>query len=188
MTDALIAEFWDGEKFVARLSGSHEIVEFDEIDSLSPIMLGNRLPKAIVAKMAKTLMDPDKYYTHHGFRNAPRRSTIRHNVFSRFSGGASGHLYGGAPQPGFLEGFTQLKLIIGLYEAGYTELARDVCIGFCDTNLELMPDFGYRETVPTSENKWRPVEAIGFGKCSALSSAIFLVLAGFLASISKEGE
>ena len=171
LTGVLIDEFWDGEKFIARMSGSHEIVDFVSIESRSPLMLGARLPKAIIDKMASAMMDPDKFYTHHGFRGAPRQ----------YDGD-------GKPLPGFIEGFTQIKMIIGLYEAGYKELARDVLIGFCDANLELLPDFGYREAAPTPENGQRQVEAIGFGKCSALSSAIFLVMAGYLAKISKEEQ
>ncbi|MCL2069175.1 MAG: hypothetical protein FWH00_04670, partial [Oscillospiraceae bacterium] len=80
----------------------------------------------------------------------------------------------------------QCKMIIGLYEAGYKELARDVLIGFCDANLELFPDFGYREVIPSPGNGQQMPQSIGFGKCSALSSAIFLGLAGYLAKISKE--
>jgi putative isomerase len=164
MLEVLLRDFWDGEKFIARVSSSHEIVDFDEIEAYVPLMLGKRLPREVVDKLAETLSDPEKYYTHIGFRSAPKQYRD------------------GMPMPGFVGGFAQIKLIPGLYEAGKKELARDVLTGFCDSNLEKVPNFGYLEFDPPGQKG----DGFGsFGKCSALSSAIFIVMAGYLAEISK---
>jgi len=168
LLDVLINEFWDGEKFIARLSSSHEIIEFSEVEALMPMMLGSRLPQDIIDKIAKTLADPEKYYTHAGFRSAPKRY-----VDGKFV-------------PSYLLGFTQIKMIPGLYEAGKKELARDVLQGFLDMNLEKMPRFGYTEPDPSGKPAEESEFAATFGKCSSLASAIFIVLASYLEEISKK--
>jgi len=155
----LTTDFWDGDKFIARVSGSHEIIEIDEIDGYIPMMLGKRLPSDIVDKLVKDLSDPDKYYTPFGFRNVPK-------VF-----------VDGAGQPGIVGGFAPVKIIPGLVEAGKKELARKLLTGFCDMNADGFPDFMFREA---------DAQGIGFGKCSALSCSIFLAMAGYLFEISKE--
>ncbi|MDR1914134.1 MAG: hypothetical protein LBQ68_06600 [Clostridiales bacterium] len=166
MLETLIEEFWDGEKFIARLSSSHEIVEYEESDAFIPIMLGKRLPKEILDTMAEQLLDPEKYYTPKGFRSGPKQYKD------------------GAVLPGFISGFSQIKLIPGLYEAGYEEAARAALIGFCEENLEKLPNFAYLEFDPPGINP----SAI-FGPCSALSSAIFIVMANYLYQISvKTGK
>jgi len=168
LLDVLINEFWDGEKFIARLSSSHEIIEFSEVEALMPMMLGSRLPQDIIDKIAKTLADPEKYYTHAGFRSAPKRY-----VDGKFV-------------PSYLLGFTQIKMIPGLYEAGKKELARDVLQGFLDMNLGKMPRFGYTEPDPSGKPAEESEFAATFGKCSSLASAIFIVLASYLEEISKK--
>jgi hypothetical protein len=167
LLDVLIKEFWDGEKFIARMSGSHELIDFDEIEAYAPMMLGKRLPHEIAAKIAGTLSDPDKFYTHAGFRSAPKQYKD------------------GVALPGFLMSFTQIKLVPGLYEAGWKDLARDVLTGFCEANYNQHPDFGYSEFDPAKPGTG--ATAIGFGKGSSLAGAIFLVMAGYLSEISKEG-
>ena len=167
LLDALLSDFWDGERFIARLSSTHEIVEFDEVEAYIPLMLGKRLPQDIVDTLAETLSDPEKYYTHIGFRSAPKQ------------------YQDGKPVPGFIGGFAQIKLIPGLYEAGKKELARDVLTGFCDANLEKLPNFGYMEFDPPKEPGASDEDGMNFGRCSSLSSAIFIVMASYLAEISK---
>jgi hypothetical protein len=163
MLETLINEFWDGEKFIARLSSSHEIVEFEETDAYVPIMLGKRLPQNILDKMAKYLLDPEKYYSPKGFRSVPKQYKD------------------GAALPGFIGGFEQIKIIPGLYEAGYREAARAALVGFCEANKEKLPNFAYMEFDPPGMD--RPEI---FGPCSALSSAIFIAMANYLYKISAK--
>jgi hypothetical protein len=166
MLETMIEEFWDGEKFISRLSSSHEIVEYEESDAYIPIMLGTRLPQHILDKMAKTLTNPEKYFTPKGFRSGPKAYVDGNAV------------------PAFISGFAQIKLIPGLYEAGYQDAARSALIGFCEENLEKLPNFGYLEFDPPGGNRMSI-----FGPCSALSSAIFIVMANYLYQISvKSGR
>jgi|GEM_PF-423435 len=176
MLDTLIKEFWDGEKFVARMSGSHDLVDFDEIEAYAPLMLGKRLPKEITDKMVETLADPEKYYTHFGLRSTPKSYKE------------------GAAVPSFIAGFTQVKLIPGLYEAGHKELARDMLIGYCDANLWHLPGFGYLENdapqdpdAPPNISAGDPrISGLSMGTCSSLAAAMFIVMAAYLTEISKE--
>lgn len=169
LLDTLIQEFWDGEKFIARLSSSHEIIEFDEIDTYAPIMLGKRLPDVVVDKVAQALSDPEKYYTQMGFR-ANTEQYVDGNLL-----------------PGIITGCTQLKLVPGLVEAGKADLARDILTGFCDITLEKMPMYRYLEfEAPKGlENEISVLYYTDFGVCSALSCVFFLILASTLAEISK---
>ena len=166
--EVLINEFWDGERFVARLSSSHDLIEFDEVEAYVPLMLGSRLPDKIVDKLTETLADPEKYYTDIGFRSAPKSYDQE-----------------GRHVPGFIGGFAQVKLIPGLYEAGKKELARKVLTGFCEANLKNLPNFGYLEIDPPKVPGAPDSFISSFGKCSSLSSAIFLVMASYLAEMSK---
>jgi hypothetical protein len=111
--------------------------------------------------MAKTLIDPEKYFTAKGFRSGPKEYRD------------------GVAIPSFISGFAQIKMIPGLYEAGYQDAARSALIGFCEENLAKLPNFGYLEFDPPGMN--RPDI---FGPCSALSSAIFIVMANYLYEIS----
>jgi hypothetical protein len=162
MLGHLLDEFWDGEKFIARLSGSHEIVEAEEIDCYMPLMLGKRLPPEIVEKLAERLADPELYYSEIGLRGLPRRYKD------------------GKPQPGLVMAFAQVKLAMGLYAAGKTELARDILRRFLDVNAKQLPNFACWEWLEPG------MEGLAFGKCAALSCSIFMAMAGFLAEISRE--
>jgi putative isomerase len=164
MLDVLVRDFWNGEKFISRISTSHKIVETDTVEVYVPMMLGRRLPREIIDKMADDLADPEKYYTKIGFRSAPKQYRD------------------GKPVPNYILGFTQIRLIPGLYEVGKKELARNVLIGFCEQNLKELPCFGYADPETPGDNIFEKI----FGKCSALSSGIFLAMAGYLSEITEE--
>ena len=54
---ALIANLWDGEKFVGKNLYSGEKTEADEVISLMPLALGGMLPKEIADKLAEKVTD-----------------------------------------------------------------------------------------------------------------------------------
>jgi len=166
LLDKLINEFWDGEKFIARLSSSHEAIEFDEVDSYSPIMLGNRLPAEIVEKITEVLSDPEKYYTDIGFRATAKQ------------------YFNCKPIPGIITGATQIKLVKGLCEAGKEELVKKILTGFCDMTLEKLPMYRYLEFDPPEGFDGNILYFRDFGVCSAFSCAIFIILASLLKEIS----
>ncbi|MDR0916196.1 MAG: hypothetical protein LBN02_03295 [Oscillospiraceae bacterium] len=151
---ALTTEFWTGERFIARLSGSHEPVVYDELEAYMPLMLGSRLPAAIVDRLARDLSDPTLYYTTHGLRAEPKNAA-----------------------PAWIFGFGQVKILPGLYDAGQRELAVRLLRGFVDYGDTHTPAFLFVE--PSADG----VEVggiAGFTELSALSAAMWLDCAAYL--------
>jgi len=146
LLDKLFTEFWNGERFIAKLSGIHEVVEFDELEAYLPFMLGEKLPAPIADKMARDL--EEHYVTPHGLRSRPGR-------------------------PGTILGFSQAKILPGLYLAGKRDLAVKLLRGFVNHGAEHEPAFIFSEdgNTPFGET---------FTKMSALSAAIWLICANFL--------
>lgn len=161
LVECLIDEFWDGERFFARLSTNRQKVVIREAEGFVPMMLGRRLPSEIVDKLAEKLADRDEYYTDIGFRSASKRE----------NGG----------KPGVVMDFTQIRLIPGLFEAGKRRLALGALEGFLDKNLLDGPCFGYMEPDESGQAAENVFEQVDFmNKFSALSSSVFLVLANLL--------
>lgn len=108
-------DFWDGEKFTPTLSTTHEKVPSDSIAVYHPIILGKRLPAEVIDKIADTLARD--YVTDFGIASEKLGSPLFSftNCFLR----------------GNLVSPVQLMMATGLYEAGKTELARDVARRFC---------------------------------------------------------
>jgi hypothetical protein len=156
---ALTTEFWTGERFIARLSGTHEEVIFDELEAFLPLMLGERLPKNIVERLASDLANPDKYWTPWGLRSAPKR----------------------VGQSSVIMGFSQIKILPGLYKAGYRELAANLLRGFCDYGAEHTPGFLF----VAPEDGFEGDFGGEFGELSALSGAIWLGCAAFLEEMGE---
>lgn len=153
LVETLIREFWNGERFVARVSGSHEIVETDEVDVYTPIILGKRLPEDILVKLIRDLKDPEQYMTPIGFRHAPARA----KDFMR----------------GVVGGFVQIKFAIGLHDAGEITLAREILEKYCEINLRLGPSLGYHEKdVGKTFDPDKPGNRLGM--YSALACGVYL--------------
>jgi hypothetical protein len=163
LMNKLTTRFWNGERFHARLSGSHEVVEFDELEAYLPLMLGERLPPEIVERCVTDLTDPELYYTPYGLRSAPKRD--------------------GAP--GVIMGFSQVKILPGLYKAGRTELAAELLRGYCDWGAEHSPGFLFVEPSANPAPGAANAEFEGFTELSALSGAIWLGCASFLEEIDN---
>lgn len=157
----LITEFWDGDKFIARLSTTHEIVDFDEAERLIPILLGNLLPNDIITKIARDLKDPKQYYTYGGFRTATPTDPDR--------------------PTGVIMDFTQIRIIPGLLETNERALGLQTLENFCRLNLEKYPRFGYMEKAADGSMEEDIFEKVDFSNIfSALSSSTFLVMASIL--------
>jgi hypothetical protein len=164
----LLTEFWNGKRFVARLSTSHEIVETHELEAYIPLMLGQRLPKNVVDAMLEDLTDPEKYYTPFGFRSAPKT------------------FVDGKPMPGFIGGFAQVKMLPALWYAGEKELARDLIAGYCEKSAERVPGFGILEFKPENMPDINDFFNVPGGGLNSLAAAMFLCLAGFLEEITAK--
>jgi hypothetical protein len=162
----LISDFWDGRRFVARLSGTHEIVETEELEAYMPVMLGPRLPKPIMDAMLEDLTDPEQYYTPFGFRSGPKT------------------VVEGKAMPGFIGGFAQVKMLPALWYAGEKELARSLIAGYCERSAEGVPGFGILEFKPENMPDVNDFFNVPGGGLNSLAAAMFLCLAGFLEEIT----
>lgn len=113
----MIREFWDGEHFVAKLSGSHEIVGGQCVALYQPIILGRRLPEEIRCKLIKDLSDENGYLCQHGIASEHQGSPLfeLRNGFCR----------------GVVVSPVQLMMVIGIWNAGAEEVARDIAYRFC---------------------------------------------------------
>ncbi|MCL1835334.1 MAG: hypothetical protein FWG48_04160 [Oscillospiraceae bacterium] len=144
----LFTEFWNGERFIAKLSGLHETVVFDELEAYLPFMLGKRLPPEIAGKMAADLQA--SYTSPHGLLSRPKDG-----------------------KPGTIMGFSQVKILPGLFETGHREQALRLLRGFVDHGAEHDPVFFFSEdgsNLGTNQ----------FTSMSALSAAQWLACANFL--------
>ncbi|MDR1531157.1 MAG: hypothetical protein LBS62_03065 [Clostridiales bacterium] len=166
LLEKLLTEFWNGKRFVARLSTTHEIVETLELEAYMPVMLGNRLPRHILDAMLDDLTDPEKYFTPFGFRSGPKTTLD------------------GKPMPGFIGGFAQVKMLPALWYAGERELARSLIAGYCEKSAERVPGFGILEFKPEGMPDVNDFFNTPGGGLNSLAAAMFLCLAGFLEEIA----
>jgi hypothetical protein len=156
LLDALFTKFWNGERFIAKLSGLHETVEFEGLEAYFPFMLGKRLPQHIADKMAQDLKS--RYATPFGLRSMPKS--------------------GQSPVSGTIMGFSQVKILPGLYAAGQKKLAVELLRGFVNHGAENEPAFFFNDDGTS-------VDMGDFAKMSALSAAEWLICAQFLQEVVK---
>ena len=113
----MIEAFWTGKRFVALTNGDHQIVATKSVMFYRPLVLGNRLPKEIVDKMAADLEEEGEYLTPYGLIGQSR--TSEDFTLSGFSNGRIG-------------GSENLLIITGLYDAGKVDLAKKLAKRYCD--------------------------------------------------------
>jgi hypothetical protein len=117
LTDTIINEYWDGERFVTKVRGK-------PVDSLSlagyqPIMLGKRLPQSIIDKVAEKLVTEGQWLTEIGLASESMQSKLVTFGLGSF---ACGRVVG--PQ--------NVILTVGLEAAGKQKEAELIARRFCD--------------------------------------------------------
>ena len=132
------------------MSSSHEIIEFDEIDAYSPIMLGRRLPAHITDKIAKR------------FRSRKILYSYRFQVGQR-------KYFNGKPIPGIIR--APLKSRLSGIVRPAKELVKDILTRFCDMTLEKLPMYRFLEFDPPEGFNGSILYYKEFGVCSAFSSS-----------------
>jgi len=152
----LVERFRKDGKFIAKLSGLHEIVEFEELLAYIPAMLGDGLPREILDKTVADLSDEATYLSPFGLRSEPKN--------------AAG---------GWIFGFSQVLLLPALYEAGYTEFAEKLMRAYVDWGARNDPQFMIMEPAEGAA----PQSLSGFSELSALSAAEWLDLTAVLREI-----
>ena len=111
----MIDHFWNGQRFVAKRSGTHEVIESDSLVVYVPLILGNRLPAEILEKLVEDIK-------HRGFLTEFGLATeLPHSPFYRKDGYWRGPIW--AP--------TTMLLTDGLLESGESGLALEVARKFC---------------------------------------------------------
>ena len=112
----MIDAFWNGDRFVAWIHGSREIVASDSFLYYVPIVLGKRLPPSIIDKLANDLSVEGDFLTQYGL-------TSERMTSDQFS--TDGMAKGMIIPP------VNLLLITGLYDAGKVDLAKTLAMRYC---------------------------------------------------------
>ena len=121
LTDTLVNEYWDGEKFVAKLDGKP--VDSYSLANYQPIILGKRLPQHIIDKVAEKLTMEDHWLTGIGLASESMQSDLVTFGISFVCGRVVGPM--------------NMILTVGLQAAGKQKEAEMIARRYCDhTNRE----------------------------------------------------
>ena len=166
LIDYLVNVMWDGDQFVSIMTATGEKYKCGSVAQLQPIMLGNRLPKHIVDRLARRLTDRDEYLTEAGIATEHLQS--ERQIIRAFTKGAVV-----AP--------TQMLIVQGLWDSGHRDEARLIASRFLNALLDhglVLGLHNYRREPVL----WNPIErektpyAVGFAFQSWVAS-IFLLMA-----------
>ena len=142
MLENLLREFWDGEQFVAYLSGSHERVECGSLAMFIPLILGKRLPEEIITKLCDRLMTEGRWLSPYGLAG----EDMTGGVWLPF-----GWLAGPILAP------ANYIIFLALLECGREDLAREIAMRYCravhDTGFAMIINSKTGEDV--SELRWK---------------------------------
>jgi glycogen debranching enzyme len=117
----MLDHFWREDHFVARKSGSHEVIESDSLLLYMPIILGKRLPAAVQAALLAGIKAGRGFLTDFG----PATERI-----------SSPHLTADGYWRGPIWGAPTLLLVDGLRALSEEKLADDISRRFCDMVAE----------------------------------------------------
>lgn len=164
----MLRELWNGEHFVAKLSGSHEVIEGRCVALYQPIILGKRLPGEVREKLLKALADEQGYLCQHGIASEHPESPL----FELLNGFCRGVVV--SP--------VQLMMAVGAQAAGAEELAVKIAERFCQKvardgfSLCHFPYDSEELVIAPSEKARNFVSDMSLD--TSWTAAIFLVLAG----------
>jgi putative isomerase len=117
LLNKLLAQYWKGDHFVALHSGDHKVAsEGDSLILFLPLILGNRLPEQVRAKLVAGLKEEGRFLTEHGLATESRKSPFYTS---------DGYWLGPIWAP------STMIIIEGLDAVGEKALARDLRTRFC---------------------------------------------------------
>ena len=122
LTDTLVNEYWDGERFVAKYRGKP--VDSLSLGSYQAIMLGKRLPHHIIDKIAEKLVVEGKWLTEIGLASESMESAE-----ARFAPSVARHY--ASFTSGRVIGPLNMILTVGLQAAGKQKEAELIARRFC---------------------------------------------------------
>lgn len=128
LIDRLIARFWNGERFVAYDHYAPErVIDTESIQFYYTLVLGKRLPQAIIDRMAEDLLEGNGYLSIGGFTTL----NLKNSPYTEVGAG-----------DGKILPADQIIVTTGLYMAGKEEQARRAAKIFCD-GLGKVPNYYY---------------------------------------------
>ena len=116
LTDTLIKEYWDGERFVSKVNGKP--VDSYSLANYQPIILGKRLPQHIIDKIAEKLTLEDHWLTDIGLASESMQSELATFGISFVCGRVVGPM--------------NMIMTVGLQAAGKQKEADMIARRFCD--------------------------------------------------------
>ncbi len=169
----MLSVFWNGNKFVCLLDGSHEVIDEESIAVYQPIILGKRLPKDVIDQIADTVGDPEKFLTPNGFASESQQSAL-YDVTS------------GAFMLGRILAPVQLMMTVGLYQAGRKDVALKNALRWCDQMQDVGPETVVESPPPKAPpmvTGAKPVYPTGRrlpGSYCSWGAAVYLILGTLL--------
>ncbi|MEH7073134.1 amylo-alpha-1,6-glucosidase [Neobacillus drentensis] len=115
LLNRMIEHFWNGQRFVAKRSGTHEIIESDSLVLYVPLILGKRLPPEILSRLVEDIKLKG-FITDYGFA-----TELPVSPYYKEDGYWRGPIW--AP--------TTMLLVDGLLASGERETAIEVAEKFC---------------------------------------------------------
>lgn len=116
LLEQMLERFWRGDRFVARQSLTGEEIDCDSLLLFVPLLLGRRLPQAVIDALVARLRRPGHFLTAHGLASESTSSQ-----YYEPDGYWRGPLWG-APM---------VMLVEGLTAVGEADLAADLRRRFC---------------------------------------------------------
>ena len=170
LLDTLIAEYWDGEKFTAKVNGK-------PVDSLSlanfqPIILGKRLPQNIIDKIAEKLTVEGQWLTDIGLASESmlsRRAT-----------------FGISFVCGRVVGPQNMILTVGLQAAGKQKEADMIARRYCDHSgregiiLGYAPYNIYKASGKTADQQIPPIGTDGWPWSAWSANCVLTMTTGII--------
>ena len=117
LTQLMLDKLWNGERFVAITNHSHEVVATDSVIYYLPLVLGKRLPQAVIDRMTADLLVEGDYLTPFGLCVEKLESD-----FFRLSGMSRGWVLPAS----------NLLILTGMYNAGKVAEAKMIARRYCD--------------------------------------------------------
>jgi len=121
MLDVLLSDFWAGDRFIARLSATHEAVDCGSIAMFIPLILGHRLPRHIIDTLCARLGEEGRWLSPYGLAGEDMQS----EAWLPY-----GWLAGPVLAP------ANYILFLALRECGREDLAREIARRYCTAMKE----------------------------------------------------
>lgn len=125
----ILDEFWDGERFVTKIDGEDHVSQ--SFAAYLPIILGDRLPNAVVDQCVKSLFGDDAYMTPIGLCSESMKSSL-------CTWGGAHFVSGRVVAP------VQMLISIGLWLAGRKKEAKTIAKAWCDNVAENGVRLGFK--------------------------------------------